>query len=37
MINPLATSTIESSPNPTNATDPETAPAAIATAASTTL
>jgi hypothetical protein len=37
MISPLDTSTIESSPNPTSATDPATTPAAMAMTASITL
>ncbi len=37
MIRPLDTSTIESSPNPTSATEPATSPAVIAMTASTTL
>jgi hypothetical protein len=34
MISPLDTSTIESKPNPTRATEPATTPAVIAIAAS---
>jgi len=37
MTSPLDTSTTESSPNPTRATEPATAPAAMATTASSTL